>query len=309
MPLVPEMLWSAARITTAGDFRGTAFVVQVEGHNYVVTAHHLILNQLPLEVAIPDAFTGALHEPFLIPEADRRQPFDGIDLVYAPLPYIGRAVRRVELGAHAAPNGYIPNLGGDLFYVGIFEPLQTPMVRSGTLATPPVTITKEPNDENPARYEYSGCLVDCRSYEGFSGSPCFVRLQYPNLSEPAEMPVPVPREAQGDKLFATASLAVFVGMFTSHYDDEDSPANPARAASRYGVGVMLPVDYIRNALMTDEAKQERAEKDAAAAAAAERTGGPVLKDASAGRAASGDEFERFEDLTRQLVNTPKPKSD
>jgi hypothetical protein len=178
------------------------------------------------------------------------------------------------------------------------------MVRSGTLATPPVQIVKEPSSENPCRYEYDGCLVDCRSYQGFSGSPVFTRIQYPDLSKPAELPVPVPDEARRAELVETASLAIFVGMFTSHYDDEDSETNPARAASRYGVGVMLPVDYIRDALMTDQAKRDRSEKDAKAAAEAQK--GPVLKDASVGRAES--EYDRFEDVARKLVHVPKSEA-
>jgi hypothetical protein len=66
---------------------------------------------------------------------------------------------------------------------------------------------------------------------------------------------------------------------------------------------MLPCDYIREALMTDDAKRERREADEAhtAAKAAQQ---PPLKNAGV---QDESEYGRFEDLTRQLVNTPKPK--
>jgi hypothetical protein len=73
--------------------------------------------------------------------------------------------------------------------------------------------------------------------------------------------------------------------------------------SRYGVGVMLPCDYVREALMTDEAKNERRDWDATRRAR-ERQDLPPLEDAGAD---VPSEFEQFEDLTRHLVNTPKSK--
>lgn len=90
-------------------------------------------------------------------------------------------------------------------------------------------------------------------------------------------------------------------MFTSHRTDE----NEDGTVSRYGVGVVLRSEEIREALMTQELKQERAEEDAAHAAAKEAED-PGYTPASA---SAGNEFERFEDLTRKLVNIPKDELD
>ena len=103
--------------------------------------------------------------------------------------------------------------------------------------------------------------------------------------------------------FRDTTLATFCGIFTAHYSDETLAKG---IVSRYGVGVMLPCDYVRDALMTDDAVNERrlADEEWKRRKAAE---GPPLENAGAGGAES--EWDRFEDLTRQLINTPKPKSD
>jgi hypothetical protein len=42
------------------------------------------------------------------------------------------------------------------------------------------------------------------------------------------------------------------GMFTAHMTDEGTADNPENTISRYGVGVMLRSEKIRDGLMTDE---------------------------------------------------------
>jgi hypothetical protein len=305
MPLGPKMLWSAVRVLSAGAFRGAGFLVGIDGHDYLVTPHHVARDRTTIEVAIPDAFTGRLHDP--VPVTDWEYPFKNVDLMYARLSLPRHAVRSVDLHRQVAPPDREPNLGAELFYVGIFAAPGNqlfPMARSGTLGSPPVEIVKEPTEQNPTRYAYSASLVDYRSYGGFSGSPCYAVLQYANLSQAAEMPIETPQAAKEHDLYEIASLAVLVGMFTAHYDDERSPTNPLNAASRYGIGMMLPVRYIWKALMSEAEKAKRDELDAAKAADAQRRG-PTLRDADAG----DSEFDRFENLTRQLVNTPKPDWD
>ncbi|MCW3033345.1 MAG: hypothetical protein JWM60_1690 [Solirubrobacterales bacterium] len=264
------MLWNTARIFSAGAFRGGGFLVDVDGHRYLVAPHHVARDETTIEAALPNAFSGRLHDP--IPVIDWEYPFEGVDLMYARLSGPQRPSHSVDLHRQITPDTE-PNLGAELFYVGTFAlpgELLLPMARSGTLGSPPVQIVKEPTRENPNRYEYQANLVDCRSYDGFSGSPCYAVLQYANLSHAAEMPVEPPREAAEHDLYELASLAVLVGMFTAHYDDEGSAA-----ASRYGIGLMLPASMIWEALMSESEEAKRAGIDAA------------------------------NDLTRQLVNTPK----
>ena len=97
---------------------------------------------------------------------------------------------------------------------------------------------------------------------------------------------------------------ILCGMFTSHYSDDDPDA-----VSRYGVGVMLPSRLILEALMTEQAQKQRREWDAERAAAKAREE-PRLQDAGGMvPARHSGEFERFEDLTRKLVQVPKKELD
>jgi hypothetical protein len=152
-------------------------------------------------------------------------------------------------------------------------------------------------------YSYRADLVDCRSYKGFSGSPCFATIEYAILDEPLPAQPGQVQRADGTipQLGQVAHLASFCGIFTAHYSDE---ALAEGIVSRYGVGVMLPCDYVRDALMTDEAVNERrlADEELKARRAAE---GPPLENAGAGD--PENEWDRFEDLTRKLVQTPKPR--
>jgi hypothetical protein len=90
------------------------------------------------------------------------------------------------------------------------------------------------------------------------------------------------------------------GMFTEHLDDD----NKDGTVSRYGVGVMLPSREIWRALMTDELREQRREWDEERKRVDES--GPKMRGASV---EGDDQYARFEQLARQLVNTPKPKAD
>jgi hypothetical protein len=57
MPLASGMMFSAARISTVGDLRGTGFLLTVKSEalegvdwGYLVTAHHVIKSQIELRV-------------------------------------------------------------------------------------------------------------------------------------------------------------------------------------------------------------------------------------------------------------------
>lgn len=91
MPLSLSMIDSAVRITSAGDLLGTGFLVTVPSETlpgvrwgYVVTAHHVIDEQIEIAVQVPDPFTngGVLYDPVRV-EA-WRQPLRNVDLALAP---------------------------------------------------------------------------------------------------------------------------------------------------------------------------------------------------------------------------------
>jgi len=145
-------------------------------------------------------------------------------------------------------------------------------------------------------------IVDCRSYRGFSGSAVFGTLAYAEL-RPTPNP-PAAALAQGHDepppLGRISHAASFAGVFTAHLSDEDDDRDIP--ASRYGMGIMVPCDYVREALMTETLKdqRERAAREMADREAQE--GAPIEE------ALMASEFDRFEDLAKQLVNTPKPQS-
>jgi hypothetical protein len=184
--------------------------------------------------------------------------------------------------------------GSLIYYVGILLPVDRVMARSGTIGA----LDQEglPLKRIHQDYDYTAHLVDCRSYTGFSGSPCFVDLPYASL-KPVKPPIPYPEEL--GPLAELHHLGMLCGMFTAHLTDEGDDGT----VSRYGVGVMLRSKEIGEALLTDDLRKDRAEKDAAAADEAE--GQPSFEQTGRG----GSEFANFEDLTRKLVNTPKSEVD
>jgi hypothetical protein len=263
MPLDMRSLNSVVRISSAGAFAGTGSIVSIPseenprvGWSYVVTAHHVIAaaGEILIEIEVPDPLAEGrgLFPPV---ECDGwRQPLAGVDLAVARLP-----TERIPRSQSVSFREFIPRdaivpLGGEIIYLGIFGPLGVPMARSGILGTQEVPI-------NQPGYEYRGELVDCRSYGGFSGSPCFSLMNFATDEPPRIGDTERPRRSDGSMIALNpiSTLALFCGIFTAHFSDREPEDG---VVSRYGVGVMLPSEYIREALMTEDARRERRDWDA-----------------------------------------------
>lgn len=311
MPLHDQMLFSAARVIGTGVGRrrvtiGTAFIVSVRSeaakreYPYVLTAHHVLKGQQEIQVQFPNAFgNGDLYDP--VDVSDWRQPLKGVDLALAPWTYDpARPILAYDLEYQVVPGGKVgnPRLGSRIFYVGILLPLERPMARSGTIGALHQTGVLP----DRKKYDYPAHLVDCRSYDGFSGSPCFLELPFPNLTpRPLPMPVPV-----GTKVLTTGEMTYLMplcGMFTDHLNDESSDGT----VSRYGVGLMLRGNEIRSALMTDVMREERQKWDAELSEVEKNQ--PPFQEVSVqvNPWDVGDEYANFENLTRILVQAPSPK--
>ena len=167
-----------------------------------------------------------------------------------------------QLDQHFIADDSVVPLGNTVHYIGIFEPINVPMARTGAMGATDVPVDKT---EHGVRYQYRGDLIDCRSYAGFSGSPCVATLTYALLDDEFPLPPSVPPRRDGSypKLVRTATLGTFCGILTQHWTDESAP-DAHGAVSRFGVCVMLPSHYIRTALMSDEAKAERVRWDQSA---------------------------------------------
>jgi hypothetical protein len=257
MPLSPELMYCAARII--GNFGksraavGTGFCVTVPSevhdsrlYGYILSAHHVIHGRGDIEVEVPNPLDGGIPYP-AIKVIGWRQPLPDVDLMLAPFPPIDGGVSpALEVGIHlhhGLDNRAL--LGAQLHYVGLLAPLDRPMARSGTIGA-----INQIGIRHDGGYMYPCHLVDCRSYGGFSGSPCFVEFPFPTLTpKPPPDPISPPNEPVGRLRY----VHLLCGMFTEHFDDED----PIRAVSRLGIGFMLPADLLYEGLMTPEARDER----------------------------------------------------
>jgi hypothetical protein len=313
MPLDSRMLFSVVRIIgdvpeRVGSRRGiigTGFAVTVESesvsdqrYGYIVTAHHVIDGQNDVEVQIFDFLNPPdLQGPFSI--RDWRQPLDNVDLAVAPIPDVAANISAVQLEQHLLPAGKRPLLGGPIQYLGILADHGIPMARGGSIAS--LGIKGFPH---PGGYEFDAHFADCRTYGGFSGSPCFYIYQFAHVT-PENPPEWVP-QAFKESPHPRASidyLAMLCGMVTSHLTDHG-----VTEASKYGIVVLLESDYIREALMTDEMKKERREWDQENEAAS-RTGSSMTAENVSYPRDDDSQFDRFEQLARQVVNTPKPSKE
>jgi Trypsin-like peptidase domain len=274
---------------------GTGFIVTVPSeanpavrYGYVVTAAHVLEHQPKNEVwgFAPD---GNFHEP--VKDLDWRRPLpDRFDLAVAPfVPEDDpRDWASFELETHVLPDppdaGLL--LGSPIYYIGLLAPLGMPMVRSGTIGN--LYATGLPLEHGG----YAAHLVDCRSYDGFSGSPCFLRLSYADLTPVTQPHLPKPTDLPSGPKGLILYVVYLAGMFTAHIaGDYDDPEDGA--ASRYGVGVMMPSEAIRAALLSDELKADRARRDSDSDSAPPR---PIT---SAGR--SRDYSQRAFDVVQQAT--------
>jgi len=316
MTLSIEVTYSPIRLigdrkTEGGVFYrgtiGTGFVLHVPGetdpkirHGYLLTAAHVIADQPNVEMQ-PAKRDGSLYDPISVRDWDI--PVKTLDLAISPTRDLpdGQAywANPLEL---SVPIGAITTVapGDPIYYVGIFEPIDKMMVRSGTIGAVDQAGLKF--DAFP-QFDYPCHLVDCRSYNGFSGSPCFLGKEYPDLRE-SVWPLTDEFPAHTDHLGTMAYVIIFAGMFTSHFSDSDDH-EPGKVTSRYGVGVMLRSQEIREVLMSDSLKQTRLEKEQDIQ---KRRPGPILKATGAGDTVFGrDAFEHaLEKATRKV--TPPAES-
>lgn len=236
---------------------------------YLITTRHVLNGQTNVEVVGWSRAGGHLG-PFPVP--DWRVPDESLDLAIAPF----RVAPTYSSGLSLSPSGIqlnvIPNtffathpryffptvdvtqlhLGGTIFYVGLLAPpYDRLMVRSGTLGA------IDERDFPHAIGTYTCHLVDCRSYAGFSGSPCFYVVPFTRLTP---MATPSPGLATAGPVGSPVNRPVLVGIFTQHLNDS-SPS--VEAVSRYGIGVMLRVEDIQAVLMSPAFIRDRLEWDTA----------------------------------------------
>jgi hypothetical protein len=218
----------------------------------VVTAHHVVDAQPAPDLLFPDSRSpGTLHPAVHTSGPDWIQPLDDVDLAVLPFDRPeGTWINTLRLGFHlyeTLPRDAL--LAMPFHYVGLLEPLDRAMARSGTLGA-----VYQRGIAHRDGYAYETHLGDCRSYEGFSGSPCFLEITLPSLT--AQEPI-VPAPPELGPLGRLRHLHLLCGMVTSHL--KSSISTPQ--ASVFGVVAILTSDEIWKALMSEKLAEMRHQLD------------------------------------------------
>lgn len=282
---------------------GTCFLVGVPGDEgrwwrYFVTAAHVVMNGEAKWIrfrrsdgAVVDQKVG---EWISHPTADAAATPCDPALLQVP-GIIARFVEDTWWADRWAEHVPVPlRIGEEAYFVGLLWDVPTmaerniPMVRSGRVGAyfqrdiPMVSGSVH-------RMEPVAHLLDSYSRAGFSGSPCFV-----------DVPVVNSRPDLGGNALAIGSKVALLGMVIGHFGTE---------GANEGIAVVTPIEAVRELIEKDPALRqwrETMDKEAARMREEERKeAGGAIEDAVGGD--DQTEYERFEDLTRQLANTPKPK--
>jgi hypothetical protein len=152
--------------------------------------------------------------------------------------------------------------------------------------------------------EQESFLIEARSLSGYSGSPVFVyRMPYGAVLGDDEIPGGGLQDIRKHKLLGVdwAHLRDFRPVLLSDKKTKatDDDGNPLYVEQNSGMVAVVPSWRLLELL--DEEELVRARKQAS-----EQIRGD--SDYVALDVEGESEFERFEGLTRQLVNTPKPKA-
>lgn len=206
----------------------------------------------------------------------------------------------IPVSALTADGPWRPNLGERVYFLGLlamFEDMaerNVPMVRSGTIGA--LDQKDVPVDFSGAPRRIDAHLIDCRSYGGFGGSPCFFQRDHPVVS--TSLPVP--------PVHATLLLGLVYGHFdmwkaTRVKGDLAYEPGSVEAPLNTGVGLITPAEKILEVLMMEELAEER-DRIEQKHNAAEPEGATLDK-------AGETEFERFERLARKIMQVPKKELD
>jgi hypothetical protein len=257
----PGTAGERARCTGALERRalGTGFCIGVasetvkdRAYSYIVTAHHVIDGQPSPELVFPDRHApGRLYPAVPTEGPEWLHPIEQLDLAILPFDrpdgyWMNMLMADMHLLEHLPGEAM---LAMPFHYVGLLEPLDRAMARSGTLGA-----VYERAIEHRDGYEYTCHLGDCRSYGGFSGSPCFIEISMPGLT-PTEPPIPPPPEF--GEVGRMQYLHLLCGMLTWHLE----PAAERDEASILGIVSILTSDDVWRVLMADELVNERRQLD------------------------------------------------
>jgi hypothetical protein len=195
-------------------------------------------------------------------------------------------------------------IGDELVVIGLFArhvgtARNLPIVRVGSIASMP----HEPFEDPESGAEFHAYLAEVRSIGGLSGSPVFVALN------PSGRWLPPPTDAPEDEHLPHPALDgqwfYLLGLVRGHWntkETEDDYAESEFGRLNTGIALVTPMTELLP-LLEEEAFVEHG-KQMDEEFARQRGEGMVEDIAPAD---DGGDFERFDSLVGDLVNTPKLK--
>jgi hypothetical protein len=174
----------------------------------------------------------------------------------------------------------------------------------------------EPIRQRHRARDQESFLVDMRSHPGFSGSPVIVYYEEPGWRNVPPPPPDIPDDPQAYAKWQVDRLAerdmsgmmgrqwllgIDWGQLPVAEDVYDSAEQKLGQRPSSGMAAVVPAWKIRDVV---EAFEMTRQKDEEQLRANEEFAGELHTETP-----DEDEFGRFEDLTRKLVNTPKTESD
>lgn len=253
---------------------GTGFLVTIREnplvvHSYVVTAAHVIegaeatfarlrTTTGTTNLEVEDWITHPEHDvavaPIVLPEDHDAVATDLTQFIDEP-------------GAVGTYRWGEIELGDVVYFIGLLGKVEAmterniPVVRAGVLAQ--LSQTDLPVKRSPVdatRY-ITAHLIDCRSFGGFSGAPCYLQKS---------------RAAVVDRGITTEYRTLLLGLIGGHFDDwmsaqertlmvnDDtdpdagySISDDIRAPVSTGVAYVIPAEFIRETLMRSELVEKR----------------------------------------------------
>ena len=112
-----------------------------------------------------------------------------------------------------------PHLGDRVYFMGLLSFLKesrdeiTPMVRSGTIGR--LNQKEVPVKWVSTHARITAHLIDCRSYGGFSGAPCFIQA---SVTKYRDLSKEIPGGMKGNVVFEKTLL---LGMVSGHFDQRE----------------------------------------------------------------------------------------
>jgi hypothetical protein len=293
---------------------GTGFLVGLDsslglgGHAYIVTAKHVVDRVRQSFVLIDTLPLGSTKE---IPIKKWVYNDQGEDVAVAPISLPANhnmtATGIQEFMDDPSldedewfQRGVKIELGDHVYFIGLLEGIDAmregnvPMVRSGTLGAirqEGVPVRRKRPRQDDELDHITAQLIDCRSFGGFSGSPCYLHQARAGIS---------------DRGVTTKYRTLLLGVVGGHFDDwaevhhTGGKSEHLRVEANSGVAYVIPVEAIRHTLMQKELVDMR-EEDERKRSATER--GATEDNAD------NPEFEAFERLIKGLVQVPKSELD